>query len=512
MADASRFLIRSILPPAVHRALGRRLGGDVGRSRGWVGTRCGAGPRRSIVKGCGLAGPAQGMGQSSAPLNHPEVAMKLLPAFRASLLAVIAALACTSVHPVAAAVAVTPPDGLSSNAPGPRHIVGDVYESRYELRTGPGEHDRIRLHRIVREKEGKPVRAKTAVMLVHGDAWGFDAAFMRGSASPDSLPVFLAARGVDVWGVDLAWTLIPEDTDNYDFMANWGLQHDINDLSRALAVARGVRAATGSGGGAITLGAWSRGGWIGYALLNQETKKPRGQRQVQSFVSMDNFFKTDDPHARAHHCALAAENDGYLAAGDFAYDFRGTEDIGQLAETDPNGPSPYWGPPYTNLGATLSYAAAGFQGGTHPFTPWYHFAAGIFPGGNTTLDPVGLRFTDVHAWDDFVMGIGNFEPVRLQAETQHITCDDGTTQRFDGRLRDVRVPILYVGAAGGFGTYGKYSMDRTGSRDKQTIIVRTLRRGQENADFGHVDLLYARAAKQYAWQRILQWLNEHPAR
>jgi hypothetical protein len=433
-------------------------------------------------------------------------------AFRGLLLAVMAALVCALVPSVGAAAAVGAPDRRSTTAHGSRHIVGDVYESVYTVRTGTGEHDRIRLHRIVREKDGRPLRARTAVLLLHGDAWGFDAAFMRGSSSPDSLPAYLAARGVDVWGVDLAWTLVPDDTDNYDFMADWGLQHDVNDLSRALAFARGVRAATGSGDGTLTLGAWSRGGWIGYALLNQETQKPRGLRQVRSLVSMDNLFKSDDAHARAEHCALAAMNDGFLAAGDFAYDFRGTEDIGYLAETDPDGPSPYWGAPYTNLGATLSHAAAGFQTGTHPFTPWFHFAAGVFPDRDTTRDPVGLRFTDVHEWDDFLMGIGNFEPVRLQAEAQHVTCDDGSTQRFDGHLQDIRVPILYVGAAGGFGTYGVYSMNRTGSRDRQAIIVRTLPRGQENQDFGHVDLFYARDAKHYSWQRILRWLHEQAGR
>jgi hypothetical protein len=432
-------------------------------------------------------------------------------AVRGTLLAVMAALVCGLVVPVADAAARALEE-RNPTAHASRHIVSDVSESVYTLRTGSGAHDRIRLHRIVRERNGRPVRATTAVMLLHGDAWGFDAAFMRGSSSSDSLPAYLAARGVDVWGVDLAWTLVPDDTDNYDFMADWGLQHDVNDLSRALAFARDVRAATGSGAGALTLGAWSRGGWIGYALLNQETQKPPSQRQVRSFLSMDTFFKTDDAHARAEHCAQAADNDAYLAAGDFAYDFRGTEDIGYLAETDPNGPSPYWGPPYTNLGATLSYAAAGFQGGTHPFTPWYHFAAGVFPDGDTTRDPVGLRFTDVHAWDDFLMGIGNFEPVRLQAETQHITCNDGSTSRFDAHLQDIKVPILYVGAAGGFGTYGVYSMDRTGSRDKQTVIVRTLPRSQERQDFGHVDLFYARDAKHYSWQRILRWLHEHARR
>ena len=445
--------------------------------------------------------------------TNPEDTVKRGFAPRVFLPAVLGALVCSLLLCVPPASGVRAPD---ARKPTPRststtHIVGDVYESVYTLRTGPGEHDKIQLHRIVRMKNGRPAPAKTGVMLLHGDAWGFDAAFMRASSSPDSLPVYLAARGIDVWGVDLAWTLVPDDTENYDFMAGWGLQHDVDDLSRALAFARVVRAVTGSGAGRMTLAGWSRGGWIGYALLNQETQRPPVLRQVSSFISMDNFFKTDDASARAAHCQLAADNDGALAAGDYASDFRVFKDIGYLAETDPDGPSPIFGPPYTNLGATLSFAAAGFQGGS-PFSPWYHFAAGVFPDGDTTLDPIGLRFTDVHAWDAFLMGSGNFEPVRLQADATHITCDDGSTQRFDGHLRDIKVPMLYVGAAGGFGTYGTYSMDLTGSRDKQRIIVRTLPPGQETTDFGHVDLFYARDARTYSWQRILSWLQQHPGR
>ena len=384
----------------------------------------------------------------------PGEARKREAAPRALLLAVLGALVCGLLLWVPPASGVRAPAARKSppSSPAGSPIVGDVHEVVYTLRTGPGEHDKIRLHRIVRMKHGRPVPARTAVMLLHGDAWGFDAAFMRGSSSPDSLPVYLAARGVDVWGVDLAWTLVPDDTANYDFMAGWGLQHDVDDLSRALAFARAVRTVTGSGAGRMALAGWSRGGWIGYALLNQETQRPPVLRQVDSFVSIDNFYKTDDPAARAAHCQLAADNDDYLAAGDYAYDYRGSEDIGYLAETDPDGPSPYFtDPQLTNLGATLTYAATGFRGGT-PFTPWYHLAAGVFPDGDTTRDPIGLRFTDVHAWDDFLMGIGNFEPVRLQADAAHITCDDGTTRRFDGHLRDIKVPILYVGAAGGFGT------------------------------------------------------------
>jgi hypothetical protein len=388
--------------------------------------------------------------------------------------------------------------------------VSGVHQTVFTIRTGPGPHDKIRLHHIVRERHGRPVRTESAVLLLHGDAWGYDAAFVNEDHRRRSMPAYLARHGVDVWGLDLGWTLVPAGTENLDFMAEWGLQHDVDDVSRALAFARRVRAHSGSGKGPVTLGAWSRGAWIGYSLLSQETQQPRAQRQVGAFVSMDNFYKTDDPVSRDAQCAIAEENDGYLADGDYFYDYSATADIGRLAETDPDGESPYWGPPYTNAGASLSYGAAGFQGEGYVFSPWYHFVGGTFPNGDTSRDPDGLRFTSFSDWNNFLMGVGSFEPVRLVAEAARITCDDGTTGRFDAHLDDIRVPILYVGAAGGFGTYGLHAMELTASHDTDSLIARALPPGQEERDLGHVDLFHARDAQRFAWHGVLRWLHDHP--
>jgi hypothetical protein len=100
--------------------------------------------------------------------------------------------------------------------------------------------------------------------------------------------------------------------------------------------------------------------------------------------------------------------------------------------------------------------------------------------------------------------------VRLLAEAAHITCDDGTTRRFDAHLGDVRVPILYVGAAGGFGTYGLHSVRLTASTDTRSVIARAFAQGQEKLDVGHVDLFYAKDATRSAWVDIARWLAEHP--
>src|SRR5262245_50433369 len=86
-------------------------------------------------------------------------------------------------------------------------ITGDIYESVYSVQTGNGQFDRIQLHRVVRERRGESLETEKAIMLLHGDIWGFRPAFMPEASPAYSLPVYLAGKGADVWGVDLAWTL-----------------------------------------------------------------------------------------------------------------------------------------------------------------------------------------------------------------------------------------------------------------------------------------------------------------
>jgi hypothetical protein len=222
-----------------------------------------------------------------------------------------------------------------------RHrLIDNIYETIYVVPTGPGPHDQIAVHRVLREEHGRPIRSDFAVLLTHGDVWGFDGAFLGGTANPASLPVYLARRGVDVWGIDFAWTLVPADTADFSFMQTWGLQHDVNDLETAIRFARTVRQQTGSEAGRIALLGWSRGGWTSYALLNQETQKPCSQRQVRAFISVDNLFKTNDSTSQSNFCSFVSYYQQQIAAGIYAANNTLFSKVGELAIIDPNGGSP----------------------------------------------------------------------------------------------------------------------------------------------------------------------------
>ena len=390
-----------------------------------------------------------------------------------------------------------------------RVLAPGVVEWSATVPTGPGRYDRIGLHRVT---AAGSARSHVGVLLAHGDVWGFDAAFLGSPDAVHSLPVLLARRGIDVWGIDFGWTLVPRAETDFGFMREWGLQRDIDDLRLALKVARGVRAVSGAGNSRLTLLGWSRGGWTGYWLLDQEAALPPSQREAGAFVSVDNLFKTDNADTREQSCASAEGTRAAIAGGDYVADATAFADLGVLADTDPEAESPIFGPPYSNLQASLTEGAAPFQfGGT--FTPWYHFVGGLFPHGDTTQIPIGLRYTSVARWNRFLAGGAPYEPLKLLADASGVTCADGSTATFDAHLSQVRVPVLYVGAAGGFGTYGLYTLSLLGSHDIGSTIIRLRPTGQEMTDFGHVDLFHARDADRLVWTPIANWLvHRDPSR
>jgi hypothetical protein len=395
--------------------------------------------------------------------------------------------------------------GGNATLVGHHRVRGNVFEYDYIVSTGEGSHHSVGVHRVVQEEEGRPISSDDGVFLTHGDNWNFNAAFLGGSSSSDSLPVFLARKGVDVWGIDFGWTLAPADTTDLSFMRDWGLQRDVDDLEKAIAFARGVRTQTGSAGNRLNLLGWSRGGWISYALLNQESQMPRKQRQVRGFVSVDNFYKTDDAVIRSTMCDFEANVLSEIAVGIYANDNAGLVQIGELAASDPKAISPFFGRPYTNLDVSLTIGAAVFQFGP-TFAPFYHFVGGTFPGGDSSVIPDGLTYTTIPRWNSFLASASPFEPARMMAETFAITCGDGQSS-FDNHLGDIRVPVLYVGAAGGFGRKGLYSLTLLGSKDVSTNIIGSLRPDKAAFAFGHVDLFTATNAQELVWSPIYRWLS-----
>ena len=397
-----------------------------------------------------------------------------------------------------------------------RHLVGDIFEHTFTLKVGAGERDVIRLHRVVRESaNGVPHRPERAVLMVHGDIWGFDGAFL-GSTLSSSVPreqsvgVYLAANGVDVWGVDLRWVQVPAGTTDFSFMENWNIQTHVGDIAAGLGVARAVRAATGSGEGKMALLGWSRGGILAYAYANEETRLPEESRQVSALIPVDIAFKFGAAHEeqRAAACRRYASNKLQWDAGQ-RHSNLGVlvETLGRLAATSPHLPSPVPG----FAGLTNEQAALLLMTSTHlllmpnPPVPFYHFNAGEF---SLLGLPTGLQYTREPYLYDFLRTAAPFQSLAEQLESDAVTCGE-TDLPYDDRLGEITIPVLYVGAEGGFGSYGLDTLELLGSADKSSHVVRLHGARARAVDFGHADLFLADNARELVWQPIYQWLVNH---
>ena len=392
-----------------------------------------------------------------------------------------------------------------------RVLTGDVVEYTFDLILGSGPYDAVGMHRVVRETAPfQPARTGDSLLMVHGDIWGFRAAFLVEPAR--NLPVFLAQNGVDVWGIDQRWVRVPAGETDFDFMAGWGFQHDIQDLYAALSVARGVRLFTGNGFDRMILLGWSRGGQVGYVYLNAETQVPPGLRNVDGFIPVDIYLKTDIPDRVEAACRRSDIQETAYAAGTFQ-NATGVlvQTIAFLATVDPAGASPIF-PGLTNYQAALLTGEATFilQSPDEP-VPFYHLAGGTFaaePAPSGLPVPTGLLYSPETAWLAALTGASAFQPTRQLADAELVMCEEVDVP-FDDHLAEIANPILYVGAGGGFGDSGVYTTTLLGSTDVTTHIVDLTPPAARLLDFGHSDLFLGTDAETLVWQPILTWLQAH---
>ncbi len=402
----------------------------------------------------------------------------------------------------------------SLGSPERRQVFEDIFEYSFRVRVGPGDHGFITLHRVVREESaGVPVRTPRSVFLVHGDAWGFRGAFLASAASTavsreHSLAVFLAKRGVDVWGIDQRWVHVPQGTTDFSFMKNWNLGLHARDVGIGLGLARAMRAYFSNEVGRMVLLGWSRGASISYAYLNAETRLPPEKRHVSGFIPVDMAytFAPGDVAERQAACqshALFAQlqADGLYEGGQVGLLLQG---LGALASSSPDAGSPIFSG-LTNRQAGLLPGAATWLLQKPPIIPGYHWAGGQVSAAGA---PTALSWTRERFFFEGLEQSSPFQSIGEQVETFAMWCGAPDVP-YDDHLSEVRVPVLYVGAAGGVGRYGFHSLTQLGSTDVTRYVVQRLPDSDRAFDYGHADLWLADDAPTRVWAPILDWMQRH---
>ncbi len=379
------------------------------------------------------------------------------------------------------------------------------------LQVGPGAFDRIALHRVVKEQNPRrPIRTAKTLFLQHGDAVGF-LKFLYGTYAPSvpddhSVAIYLAQRNIDVWGIDQNWVLVPGDVTDFTFMREWDMDNQIENLRTGLAVARATRLLTGSGHGKMNLLGYSAGGALGYAYLNDETTRPPAARHVSGFVCADMVYKysAEEEAFRVWTCNDVATYEPMWEAGLYqnTITFR---DLGYLAETDPDGPSPFV-PGLTNLQAALFLAGTTYQ--VWLVNDWWHYF-GAYVGDDGM--PTDLRFVSIANMTDFMQLASPFETLRFCLDYEVVQCDEVDVP-WDDHLAEIQVPVLYIGPAGGIGESGHHTLSLLGSTDVEILSPSLLGPDQRNEDFGHIDIFTAPQAPHLVWQPLHQWIVQHSNR
>jgi len=429
------------------------------------------------------------------------------------LIVVLAALAATVAAPAAfPADAGGPAAAQFKIMHADRTELGDdIAHYRYDVAMGSGKYDVVRIHRIVREKRpNKPVSTRDAVMLLPGNPTSFEGIFMApmvtGVSEPDhSIVIFLAKNDIDVWGMDYGWALVPPDETDFEFMGQWGLAKDVVHAEAALSFVRSIRVGTGQGNGRLHLLGLSYGGQVAYPLVGDEALQPPGLRNVKGMIVLDIGVKFEDEADREVYCALAESNQALLEsdppdtyANSIGSSFQW---LAYLAAFAPNDESPFFAP-FTNWQAALFVGAR-----TELLTgESWHLVGGYLDEYGI---PSSLRFTDDQLW---VAAMGAaytpYYPRRLDVDTAQVMCGTIDTP-LDDHFAQITVPILHVGAKGGFGPSAYASTTYTASRDVTTITVQRLSDVDEAMDFGHVDTVLATEAETLVWRPILDWIMAH---
>lgn len=405
-------------------------------------------------------------------------------------------------------------------------VKDDIYHYSLKLQVGPdAAHDVVVLHRVVRERTAwQPVASAQSLFLVHGDAWNFQGAFLASTLTQavpteQSVAVYLAQRGVDVWGIDQRWTQVPLETTDFSFMKDWNLGTHAKDVGTGLATARRIRSLTGSGNGQMKLLGWSRGAQVAYAYLNAETRQPAAQRHVNGFIPVDMVlhFGPEGEAPRQAACVRAQAGNAILSQGRYEGNLAGPGAglaiiaVGQGAVNAPttNAPAPLPPLPFGQLGVALGASTYAFisnpAAGIEAPVPFYHFTAGQFAGSTLT----GLKYTNPRQFFDFLSTAQPYQDLRQQVEGDELLC--GTKKLpYDDSLKEVKVPVLYVGAGGGFGRYGEFSATKQlGAKDISVQRVQFLPEADRAADFGHADLWLGNNAAANVWEPIFKWLQKH---
>lgn len=393
-------------------------------------------------------------------------------------------------------------------------LSGNIYQYQAWVKVGQGVHDLIGINRVVKEQSPwVPVASAKAMMLLPGDGSSFSGNYLSKSTSApadQALGVYLAQNNVDVWGMDYRWNFVSTLTSDFSFMKNWNTGTHLQDIKAAVNVARKTRSTSQGNNGKLFMLGFSRGAQFVYAYAEQQTQLPDSQRDLRGIIPMEYAYKFA-PERQDLRQAAQARYQAYQAqydSGKYVVD-DGVKNkaLALLAATLPDAPS-LLVPGLSNKQAALAAVTATYNFFTpplQPYTPAFHYLAGTF---DTNELPSGLQFANYNAVLQKILTSPSYQSVGEMIDGEAIEADLPNAP-YSANLSQITLPVLYVGAAGGYGDAGLYTLDLLGSSDKQNLMISLQAPEGVAVDYGHADLLWGANAKVLVWGPLMYWINTH---
>jgi dienelactone hydrolase len=389
---------------------------------------------------------------------HIEMKRRIATALRAALTLALAIVLDASAprH----ALALPPSLGFSqAGAPRPLKGAAGIYEWRFVAERGPSQFDRIGLHRIA----GGPAAAvhPEIVMLY------LPGTNMNGEVAVDdprySLPLYLAAHGVDVWAMDYRTHFVPPDTTPAKLaaMAGWTDRVFDGDIDAAAAF---ISAQTHSA--KLFVAGFSRG--ASYAYLFPALHPGR----VAGIAILDGFI----PRRPATALPVGRVADD-VGGRHLTYDKRRA--LMEAVIRDPGGPAPL--PKYKTAAENLEHVV--------------YDAEGLFGGHGGLANPQG-GFSDPAVLGRVLVGYDRWWPAVQDYDNP-----------FDAsalaRLGVSKIPVIAFSStniSAKWPTMVTESAAATGSSD---VTVTRLK------GWGHLDVICGTHAEGEVYAPLLAWLRQH---
>ena len=214
------------------------------------------------------------------------------------------------------------------------------------------------------------------MFCIHGTGQTFFDSFINQSTLSENpgFALWLAHRGIDVWGIDLRFAFVPATTTDFRFMADWDFGKMVQDVLLATRFARHARRLTGEHFGKVHLVGRSLGASLAYGVANAEAILAEEEQDVGDLIPVETIYKLPptDTVGRARACEYENTHGNAVSSGTYYIDQRPTMAIGAAARDNPDGASPLAA--YTNKEYALKSACANIMLPGFP----YHSVACLF--------------------------------------------------------------------------------------------------------------------------------------